>query len=529
MSPDPSIGSAADPDAGEWQRLDPKILLIDPFKAFRQFVIPAGAAMIGIGSQQPRWLLLATPAIILGLLLAGALPWLTTRFRIHAEQLVVKRGYFNKKRLTAPLERIRNVDLEASLLHRVLGLQRVQVGTGVDDSRIELDALSAPQAQELRGFLLRRSARAGSPAGQDGPRIDLTENVSGVTAGAAVGAELGAGQGEAGPPPPEPIELARIDYSWLRFAPLSLSRLVIVAATLGALFQFADDIPIFNAETGSAVLDWVANHSLWLFIPLLLLGFVVAWVVIAVAGYTAQWWDLRLTREGDNLHLTRGLFTTNSTTMEEARIRGIQLDEPILLRLASGAELAVLATGVSDEGGTQAVLPPSPAAVGDRVAGYVLGDDTPVTAGLRSHGGAARRRCHVRHQWFTLGLGLLGVPLLVVVGGPWWVAAVVLAPMAALGVLAAELAWRHLGHALTAGHLVAGSGSLTRTRTALEREGIIGWVVSQSLFQRRLGLATLVATTAAGSERVTVRDVPIDVAVAFADAATPGMLTDFVA
>jgi putative membrane protein len=75
---------------------------------------------------------------------------------------------------------------------------------------------------------------------------------------------------------------------------------------------------------------------------------------------------------------------------------------------------------------------------------------------------------------------------------------------------------------------VAGSGELTRRRTVLEVDGIIGWVVRESFFQRRLGLATLVATTAAGSERVEVLDVPRTTAVAVADAATPGLIGEFV-
>ncbi|MEZ5098062.1 MAG: PH domain-containing protein [Nocardioides sp.] len=70
-------------------------------------------------------------------------------------------------------------------------------------------------------------------------------------------------------------------------------------------------------------------------------------------------------------------------------------------------------------------------------------------------------------------------------------------------------------------------GALSRERTALERDGIIGWVIQQTYFQRRRGLATLVATTAAGGEKVEVTDVRLPVAVALADEATPGLLTPF--
>ncbi len=65
----------------------------------------------------------------------------------------------------------------------------------------------------------------------------------------------------------------------------------------------------------------------------------------------------------------------------------------------------------------------------------------------------------------------------------------------------------------------------TRRRTILETDGIIGWVVSQTLFQRRVGLANLIATTAAGAERVLISDIPLGRAIEVADAATPGVLS----
>ena len=46
-------------------------------------------------------------------------------------------------------------------------------------------------------------------------------------------------------------------------------------------------------------------------------------------------------------------------------------------------------------------------------------------------------------------------------------------------------------------------------------------------FQRRAGLVTLVATTAGGSQRVVVVDVPEDVAVALAGHALPGLVDQF--
>ena len=56
--------------------------------------------------------------------------------------------------------------------------------------------------------------------------------------------------------------------------------------------------------------------------------------------------DLRLTREDGTLHLTAGLFTTRSISVEETRVRGVLLNEPVLLRMVGGAQLSTLSTGV---------------------------------------------------------------------------------------------------------------------------------------------------------------------------------------
>jgi len=84
-----------------------------------------------------------------------------------------------------------------------------------------------------------------------------------------------------------------------------------------------------------------------------------------------------------------------------------------------------------------------------------------------------------------------------------------------------------LGHALVGRFLVARRGSLVRRRYMLDCDGIIGWNLTQSFFQRRLGLATLVATTAAGRQWYDVQDLTLDEAVRVADQAVPGLLTPF--
>jgi putative membrane protein len=500
----------------DWERLDARMLLIGPTRVVRQFAIPFIVALVGIRTSDGGFGTVLLPFLVLGALVLGALPWLTTYFRRTDTQLQVRRGLLRRTIVTAPLDRVRSVDLESPLLHRMLGLTTVTIGTGVDDTRIVLDSLARTRADRLRVELLQRA-----PVVVPGPLPDTDPEATAQTDPFA--------DPLAAPRPSAPTaeELARIDWSWLRFAPFSLSRLVVVAAAFGALSQVFDNLPLDRADDAW---QWLGSQAL----PVLLTGVAVAclvgWVVISVGGYVLRWWDLRLVREGGNLRLTAGLFTTRSTSVEEARVRGVLLTEPVLLRAVGGAELSTLATGVGS-GGVTKVLPPCPLPVATRVGTAVLEDARPLALPLLPHGNAARRRCHWRAQRPTLAL-LVATPIAWIAGAPGAVVAlglVVVALLAVAGVATGVASYRHLGHALAPGHLVSGARSLQRSRTVLERDGIIGWVVRQSWFQRRVGLATLVATTAAGPESVVVVDLPLAQAVALADAATPGMLSEVLA
>jgi putative membrane protein len=96
-----------------------------------------------------------------------------------------------------------------------------------------------------------------------------------------------------------------------------------------------------------------------------------------------------------------------------------------------------------------------------------------------------------------------------------------------LGAVLAADRYASLGHRLAGGWLVTRTGSLIRRRSVLSTEGIIGWRIHQSWFQRRQGLASLAATTAAGRQHYTAHDVPVTAALDLATSATPDLISPF--
>ncbi|MGE3258006.1 PH domain-containing protein, partial [Pseudonocardia sp.] len=326
---------------------------------------------------------------------------------------------------------------------------------------------------------------------------------------------------------PQSEELARLDWAWIRYAPLTVSSLAAVGAFVGALFNIVGDVGLSPGDLVDTAGDRFAMSLL-----LAVLVLVAALVGIAVAGamllFAERWFGYRLTREPDGtLRVRRGLLTRRSLSVAEERLRGVEISEPLLLRLGRGGQAKAVSTGLSGGGEGGVLGPPAPIAEGHRLAAAVLRDGPVTRTPLRRH----PRTALVRRLNRAVGgavvlvaaLWLLDVSLVRTGLGP---VALALLPLAAI---VGYDRWRNLGHALTERYLVSRHGSLLRRTAALQRGGVIGWTLRQSVFQRRSGLVTLTAVTAAGDGGYPVVDIAAADGVALADAAVPGLLTPFLA
>ena len=501
-----------------WRRLSPRMLLVHPVRELVRYIPAlAGLAVAGhqIGDGQWWW----GPLGVVGVITLSVLRWATTRYRITPEQVQLRTGLLQRKTIAAPADRVRSVDVTASALHRLLGLAKVDIGTGSHDqqSGLSLDSLPAAQAAALRAELLHRSAV---------PSLDQSDAMSlpGAPAVIPEGPAVAAGD--------QDIELARLDPRWVRFAPFTLSGVLSAAAILGLGWNLLSQFEVTPNDVGPVrgVLDHMEQTAIWLDVLQGVVALVAFVTALSIGGYLLSYWGFRLTRHAQgSLQVTRGLLTTRATSIEERRLRGVELAEPLLLRAVHAARLSGITTGLKlrggADGGSSLLLPPAPLVVARHVAAQILRDPNPMQVSLTSHGPEARRRRFVRALLPAFVL-VAGAGVAISSGAPPWlaVAAVMTIPLAVM--LAADR-YRSLGHALSGGTLVSQQGSLGRRRDVLECDGIIGWNLRQSFFQRRAGLATLTATTAAGRQGYAVTDVPLSMAVALGDRALPGLLGEF--
>jgi putative membrane protein len=499
------IGAAAAEDVEvPWQRLNPRMLLIHPLtEVFRALPVLVPLLLFGrAGGSGPPWGLIG--AAIVALL--AIMRWVTTTYRVTPQQVQVRKGLLRRETRTVPRDRVRSVDVTAHPLHRVLGLVRVVAGTGRSDRHdkegITLDGLTKSQAAALRELLLHRP----DLMPEDVRRPDHGETL-----------------------------IAQLQPDWIRFAPFTLSGFVSVLAAAGVAWNIINETHVDPTTVGPlpAVIRQLRNAPLTVAIVESAAVLLAVATVASVVGYVLAYWGFTLTRRAEGtLHVTRGLFTTRATTIEERRLRGAEVSEPLLLRAVGGARTMAIATGLrvgrgADRGGT-ILLPPAPSESARSTASAVLRRPEPVSNSLITHGSRATRRRFTR----ALAVALLVVGLTAggwgsgVLHSPAWWAVLVVVPIALA--LAADRA-RNLGHAFAGGSVVSRHGSLDRRRVMLDADGIIGWGWRSSFFQRRAGLVTLTATTAAGRQGYHVLDVPEGESVSLASAAIPGLVGPFLA
>jgi putative membrane protein len=492
--------AAAPPD---WQRLSRRMLLVHPIQEIPR-ALPALLAVLVAGSRSGNGQLWALVGVgfTVGL---GLMRWFTTRYRVTEDRVEVRQGLFRRRLLAVSRDRLRTVDVTAHAFHRLLGLARVSIGTGRSDrergGEVRLDGLTAAVAAQLRDELLHegRAPITAAPAAETLPET----------------------------------EIVRLDSRWIRYAPFTLSGIVAVGVVVGFGANFANEAHLDPSDYGVLrdAIDQLRDLPLALAVGVVLVAAVAVVALASTIGYILAFWDFRLTRNPrGTLHVMRGLITTRATTIEERRLHGVEVSEPLLLRAVGGARAIAIATGLrvgrGAERGGSLLLPPAPASEAQRVAAAIVQTPDPVACPLTAHGPRARRRRYTRTLagWAVLVVVLLSACALF--DWPAWIwqtAIALVVPALAL----AEDRYRSLGHALAGARLVTRLGSLVRRRSILASEGIIGWNIEQTFFQRRAGLATLTATTAAGHQHYDIEDVELGEALRFAEAVRPGLLTPF--
>jgi putative membrane protein len=469
-----------------WHRLSPRMLLVHPVhEVLRQIPLLVGAVVVGSATGNSWW-----TVVIVALTIAfGVLRWFTTTYRIETDEVQLRTGVLQRKVVSVPRNRIRSVQTDARLLHQLLGLTVLRVSTGQQargDTEFALDAVRVEEVPRLRSILLADSLAAADEVEQQSPGR----------------------------------QLARWQLSWLRYSPLSFTGLAMILAAVGVIYQAGLGAVLEHSRLAESGRDAAQQFGIVASVAVVVVVVVLASVALSVLRSLVTYGNLTLRRDADVLHLQHGLLRKREHTFDMRRLRGGTLRQPLLVRLLGGARLDAVMTGVAGAGEASLLLPPCPVRTAESVLTDLIADVNTVSGPMRGHGPAATRRRWTRGLVFpvVVAAGMAFAAAFVSVPLGAWIAVAALALTCAL--LAADRV-RALGHRVDGRWLVARAGSVERRRDCIAAEGIIGWTVRQTFFQRRAGVATLIAATAAGVKHYQVIDVPAELGWSIAGAASP--------
>ncbi|WP_254523617.1 PH domain-containing protein [Natrinema caseinilyticum] len=432
-------------------------------------------------------------------------------YEITASTFDVTSGVLSRRSREIPYRRIQNVDVSQGAVQRILGLAVVSIETaGGGETEASLDFVSETEAERLQSEIRRLTASVDDGTHAGGPRPTTADERPSTTGErpSSTDAADAAGVGESAR-----TERTRAESGPITLFELELKELLVYALTSfrwgAAVFPVAILLFFQSADSGSGpVPEFVLLAAQPLGGPEAIHGAAVGPLLVLIGVTTLQWvgatyvssalytianyYGFRLGRAGEDFVYERGLIQRYSGSIPVEKVQSVTVTENPLQRLVGYAGLWVETAGYGPDVGS-ASQSAVPLAESDRIyrfAENVTGVETPA---FRRPPTLARRRYLVRYSLLACVVVLAAFGLArVSTVGRWYLSAIafVVVPPAA------HLKYVNLGYFVGEDHLVVRSGFWKRRTTVVPYYRIQTVSTRRSIFQRRLGLATLAVDTA---------------------------------
>ena len=523
MNASPSDGTEAGGVALPGEKLHPLSAVRDA--GGRAFAI--GSAVFFFGLMGSTVLNLFDVGVVIVLAVLGALLgaaygvayYLRFSYRLSGGSLSITSGVVGRREREIPLRRVQNVDLRQSILQRLLGLAVVRVETaGGGETEAVLDFVSRPEAERLQREI-REGKRSAAPEVVGAGGSEAVETETWESSGPTEPSE------RSEPGTRSLFEIGDVElglYALTAFQPASALFLLFAVpfgwdAATGILLRIAAPLggptdldPAALASAAGLVLAVVGT----------LLAAVTSWALSAL--YTlVGYHGFTLARTGDDLVYERGLLRRYSGSIPLSKVQTLTLVEHVLARRLGYAGLRVETAGYGAGGGGSGQGSNQPAsaiplATHDRVLALARTIEPFDDLAFERPPKRARRRYAARYLGavvlltaFVFGIGWLAGVFEPAVGLALWQVPLLFLPLVPV---AAHLKWANRGYHLGPEHVAIREGFWRRHTRIVPYYRLQTVETRRTVFQRRLGLASLVADTASSGSLFGSAPVAHDVA-----------------
>jgi putative membrane protein len=380
-------------------------------------------------------------------------------YELTEDTLDIASGVVSRRRREIPIRRIQNVDISRNVAQRLFGLARIDLETaGGSSTEASLRYVSTAEAERLQSEIAR--LKRGTADGEETPEAAVEEELFAITP-----KELGL------------LGVVGLDLRLLGFVTVILPVVFpAVQRRLGDTFQD----PLFALAATA---------------PLLAAAIVAVTAAISGLLAVANYYGFRLARRGDELLYERGLLQRFSGSIPLEKVQTLSISENAIARRLGYASLAVETAGYAPgDAGSQSAVP---LAERQRVMSLAQSVEGFADTDFERPPKRARERYVVRYAIVValVVAGAYAVDFASSLTFAWYVTAGLFAVVP----VAAHLKWVNLGYDVQDDYIVLREGFWTRTITVVPYYRVQTVLDSQSIFQRRRSLATLVVDTAGTS------------------------------
>ncbi|MNJ95086.1 Bacterial membrane flanked domain protein [compost metagenome] len=240
------------------------------------------------------------------------------------EEFVISKGIWNKSRIAIPLDKIQQVNINQSLIQKIIGVHALDVDTaGSSGKEVAIRAITHDVALSLKERLL-----------QAGSKKSVVNTNS------------------------DTIEQSEKDSTFIQISLLSLFKtgvtsnytrsFALLLAFVITTFQYIEDFVKVAGYEDDPLDQYINTEVLLRFVTFIIIGIMILTLVINLFRTVIRYYNFKITKQQDSLLLTYGLLNTKNTIIRPEKVQIVTIGRnyfqkkldinDIKIRQASGVE-----------------------------------------------------------------------------------------------------------------------------------------------------------------------------------------------
>ncbi|WP_443130834.1 PH domain-containing protein [Gracilibacillus sp. D59] len=292
----------------EPKRLHPAGMIFNIIQAIRQSVFGfLPIVILAVGNDEWFYVILGA-SILIGLIIVfSVLSWFRYTYQLEEDQIRIEQGILIRKKRTISKHRIQSIDLSQNIIHRIMGLTKVQIETAGSDHRIDaaLSAVTMADGKMLHDQLkYKKQVKVDENEDTEGTQQEIKE------------------------------EVQEKDYPQKKVTPKTLlvagstsGSFGIILGLFGLVFSEIETfIPdrFYNQAT-----EWLFSQATQVLIAFTVIVLILLWM-LGILQTLIQYWNFTITRYDKELFITRGLLEKKQSTIPLKRIQAVGIKETII-------------------------------------------------------------------------------------------------------------------------------------------------------------------------------------------------------